>query len=404
MDDEPSNQDRQAAPAGEASASPEATAAGEQPMAPRNPGIPSPPPWPAQAGQAAPPPGWPAQAGQAAPPPGWQQTADGRWVPPQGWWLAPDGRWQPPWQPPPGWWQAADGRWVPPQGWSQAPDGRWQPPAGPGVAGPGAARPGAAGAGARAERTSDGRTFGLARGPRPGNVPWQWRDVLLAVVIAAAPIAALTVLGTISGSGSSASAKPTAGFALAAIVSTVLVDGWLVFWAWFFSLRKYRLPLASFGFRRFEERSSWGVAAAVIVGGVLATIILGDISDFVYRHVVGPVPQENVVTIFPHTSAGLVLFIVLAVLIAPVLEETFFRGFVFQGLARSWGPIAGALISALVFAAWHQQLSVLIPIFGLGVLLAAAFYWTRSIYTNMTMHAVFNALGIVAWWFIKTKS
>ena len=234
-------------------------------------------------------------------------------------------------------------------------------------------------------------------------MPWNWRDVLLAVVIAAAPIAILTVLGTISGAGSSTSTKPTAAFALAAIVSTVLVDGWLVFWAWFFSLRKYRLPLASYGFRGFEERSSWGVAGAVIVGGVLATIILGDVSDFIYRHVIGPVPQENVVTIFPHSSAGLALFVVLAVLIAPVLEETFFRGFVFQGLASSWGPIAGALTSAFVFALWHQQLSVLVPIFGLGVLLAAAFYWTKSIYTNMTMHAVFNALGIVAWWFIKTK-
>jgi membrane protease YdiL (CAAX protease family) len=407
VDDEPSNQDRQAAPAGEASASPEATAAGEQQVTPQNPAIPSSPGWPAQAEQA------------AAPPPGWQQTADGRWVPAPGWWQAPDGRWvPPPQQPPPGWWLAPDGRWVPPPGWSQAPDGRWVPPPQqppPGwwlapdgrwqpPAGQGAAGPSAAGAVAGSERANDGRTFGLARGPHPGDVSWNWRDVLLAVVIAAAPIAVLTVLGTLSGSGSGASAKPTAGFALAAIVSTVLVDGWLVFWAWFFSLRKYRLPLASFGFRGFEERSSWGVAGAVIVGGVLATIILGDISDFVYRHVVGPVPQENVVTIFPHTSAGLVLFVVLAVLIAPVLEETFFRGFVFQGLASSWGPIAGALLSALVFAAWHQQLSVLIPIFGLGVLLAAAFYWTRSIYANMTMHAVFNALGIVAWWFIKTKS
>ena len=240
----------------------------------------------------------------------------------------------------------------------------------------------------------------MVRGLRPGQVPWHGRDVLFAVLIAAAPIATLTVLGTItSGSASAASQKPTAAFALAAIVSTVLVDGWLVFWAWFFSLRKYRLSLASYGFRGFEETSSWAVAAAVIVGGVLATTVLGTVSDYAYRKILGPVPKENVVTIFPHTSAGLVLFVVLAVVVAPLLEETFFRGFVFQGLAKSWGPLAGALTSALIFAAWHQQLSVLIPIFGLGVLLAAVFYWTRSIYSNIAFHAVFNAFGIVAWWF-----
>ena len=104
-------------------------------------------------------------------------------------------------------------------------------------------------------------------------------------------------------------------------------------------------------------------------------------------------------TIFPHTSAGLVLFVVLAVLVAPLIEETFFRGFVFQGLARSWGPLLGAAHRRRsIFALWHQQLSVLVPIFGLGMLLAAAFYWTKSIYTNIAFHAIFNALGILAWW------
>jgi len=250
---------------------------------------------------------------------------------------------------------------------------------------------------------SDGQTFGVTRGLRPGQVPWQWRDVLFAALIAAAPIVVLAVLGTISSGSTAAHQTATAGVALAAIVSTVIVDVWLVFWAWFFSLRKYRLSLRSFGFRGYEESSSWAVAVGIILGGILATTILGDVSNYAYRKIVGPVPTENVVTIFPHTSAGLVLFIVLAVLVAPLLEETVFRGFVFQGLSRSWGPLTGAVVSALVFALWHQQLSVLIPIFGLGLLLAAAFYWTRSIYTNIAFHAVFNALGLVVWWFARTK-
>ena len=346
---------------------------------------------------------------------------------PVGWWQAPDGTWQPVWQQPAGWVQAPDGRWQP----------VWQQPAGPYPYGPAAqpqagqyphsagAQPQAGpypyagppapvaqyayGAGpqapAPATQAVDARAaFGRLRGTRPGQVPWTWRDVLLAIVVAGAPILALTVLGTIAGSAGAAQQKPTSSFALAAIVSTVLVDGWLVFWAWFFSLRKYHAPLAAWGFRRYEERSAWAVASALIVGGLIVTNALGSLSDYLYKQVVGPVPQENVVTIFPHTSSGLVLFVVLAVLIAPVLEETFFRAFVFQGLSRSWGPVAGGIVSALVFAAWHQQLSVLVPIFGLGLVLAAAFYWTKSIYSNMTLHAVFNAAGIVAWWLIKTKS
>lgn len=323
-----------------------------------------------------------------APPPGPDAgpypPGDAAAPPPQpaGWVQAPDGSWQPVWQPPVDWVQAPDGSRQP----------VWRPPAGP------PEHP-------AATQAVDSRTaFGRVRGARPGQVPWTWRDVLLAIVIAGAPILALTVVGTLAGSAASAQQTPTSAYAFAAIVSTVLVDGWLVFWAWFFSLRKYRLPFAAWGFRRYEERSAWAVAFALIVGGLIVTNALGTLSDELYRRLVGPVPQENVVTIFPHTSSGLVLFVVLAVLIAPVLEETFFRGFVFQGLSRTWGPVAGGIVSALVFAAWHQQLSVLIPIFGLGLVLAAAFYWTRSIYTNMTLHAVFNAIGIIAWWLITTKS
>ena len=357
-------------------------------------------------------------------------------VPPQpaGWWQAPDGSWQPVWQQPGGWAQTPDGRWLPvwqqpagaygyqPQAgqhpYGPAPQAQgWQYPYGPAPQAQGWQYP--AGAPAPAAQYAYGPTpqvtppatpvdssaaFGRVRGARPGQVPWTWRDVLLAIIIAGAPILVLTVVGMLAGSASGSQQTQTSGFALAAIVSTVLVDGWLVFWAWFFSLRKYHLPFASWGFRRYEERSAWAVAFALIVGGLIATNALGTLSDELYRKVVGPVPQENVVTIFPHTSSGLVLFAILAVLLAPVLEETFFRAFVFQGLSRTWGPIAGGIVSALIFAAWHQQLSVLIPIFGLGMVLAAAFYWTRSIYTNMTLHAIFNAIGIVAWWFIKTKS
>ena len=379
MNDDPSNEET------------DSTAAGGGPSSPAGPVVPGAPPWQA--------------------PPGWWRGPDGLWQQ-----QTPDGRWHlADWQ------QASNGHWYLAD-WRQTPSGRWYvagwrppsgtqwpPPTAPALPTPRprqthAARPTAPSPTApqATPRAHGGPAFGVARGLSPGQVPWHGRDVLLALLIAAAPIAALTVLDAVSG-GSSANQQPSSGYALSAIISTVIVDGWVLFWAWFFSLHKYRLSWASFGFRGYEERNYWAVAVALVFGGLLATNILGSASDYVYRRIAGPVPQENVVTIFPHTSAGLVLFVVLAVLVAPVIEETIFRGFVFQGLARSWGPLVGAVTSALIFAAWHQQLSVLVPIFGLGALLAAAFYWTKSIYTNIAFHATFNTLGILVWWFAKGK-
>ncbi len=400
MDDDRSSEQTEPAAEGPVTSGPPpdpAQAPDDQGQAPDDQGRPpawQPPAWPPAPGG---PPAWspPTQQPSAwSPPPPAAPQQPSAWSPP------PDAQQPSAWSPPPAAQQRPPWRQAEQQPARQAP--AWPPPDARQAA---TARQPAQQYGARRAGTpappADAQTFGVTPGLRPGQVPWHGRDVLFAVLIAAAPIAALTVVGTISsGSASAASQTPTAAYAFAAIVSTVLVDGWLVFWAWFFSLRKYRLSLSSYGFRGFEETSSWAVAAAVIVGGVLATTVLGTISDYAYRRIVGPVPKENVVTIFPHTSAGLVLFIVLAVVVAPLLEETFFRGFVFQGLARSWGPLAGALTSALIFAAWHQQLSVLVPIFGLGILLAALFYWTKSIYANITFHAAFNALGIIAWWYV----
>jgi len=326
-------------------------------------------------------------ASPVAPLPG--QWWDGyRWQPPPAGYAQPDGRpLAPPTygqQPPggPAWWW--DGyRWQPyPAQWPTAP----QAPATPGT------QVGA----------TDGRPlFGVTPRARPTQVPWTWREVFLALLVAVSPIVALTILSSLSGSAGASHSKPSVGYALFTIVLTVIIDGWFVLWAWFFSLRKYRLSWRSFGFKGFDERIAWAIGAAIIAGGLFATYVLSGVNDYVYRRVIGPVPDQNVVTLFPHVPAGLLLFVVLAVFVAPVLEETFFRGFVFQGLGSSWGPVVGAAVSALIFSLTHQQLSVLVPIFLLGVLLAAAFYWTRSIYTNMTMHAIFNLLGVLAWWFLK---
>ena len=296
---------------------------------------------------------------------------------PEWWW---DGY---QWRPWPGQWPAV-----------QAPPGAQSDPDGPQSAPvPGQVSPTRSAHGA-------GPVFGVTPLARPGQVPWTWRDVLFGLLVAVGPIAALTFLSLISGSGSGDQPR-TLSYGVFAAILTLAVDGWYVLWAWFFSLRKYSLSWRSYGFKGFEEGKAWAIAAGVIVCGIFATTLVSAASDAVYRRVIGPVPSENVVTLFPHVPAGLLLFLVFGVVLVPPLEELIFRGFVFQGLARSWGPVAGAIVSALVFALAHQQLSVLVPIFFLGVLLAAAFYWTRSLYANIAMHATFNLIGVVAWWLLR---
>jgi membrane protease YdiL (CAAX protease family) len=219
-------------------------------------------------------------------------------------------------------------------------------------------------------------------------VPWGWRQAVLGAAVAAAPIVLLTLLAYVAAHGSSTTpAKPTLSGATVSVIVTIIFDSWFVFVAWLFSLRGRNLTHRSWGFRRPPMAMLW-----VVPLGLVAVYLV----NVVYNTLVTTKTQA-VVNDFPHSLGGLLLFILLACIVAPLFEETFFRGFLFQGFASSFGPIWGAVISATLFSLSHQQLDIFVPLFALGVALAWVFYYTRSLWGNVALHSLFNAVAILAW-------
>ena len=84
----------------------------------------------------------------------------------------------------------------------------------------------------------------------------------------------------------------------------------------------------------------------------------------------------------------------LAVVIAPLAEETFFRAFLFTALLQPLGFGWAAAASSLIFALGHFHLGVVVPIFALGLLLAWLYHTTRSLWTVVAAHQMFNALSL----------
>jgi membrane protease YdiL (CAAX protease family) len=81
---------------------------------------------------------------------------------------------------------------------------------------------------------------------------------------------------------------------------------------------------------------------------------------------------------------------------APLFEELFFRGFLFEGIRHSRLGAGGALIlTSLGWAVIHLQYDVyeISAIFALGLVLGAARLKTQSIYTSIAMHAFTNMLA-----------
>ncbi|MDX2215149.1 MAG: CPBP family intramembrane glutamic endopeptidase [Oculatellaceae cyanobacterium bins.114] len=130
---------------------------------------------------------------------------------------------------------------------------------------------------------------------------------------------------------------------------------------------------------------------------VLCIVALDLLKSFVDVPVIPPFVIEAY-----ETAYFLPLFYLAIIVIAPLFEEIFFRGFLFHGLRYSPIKASGAIVlSAFLWAVIHVQyewLDISI-IFILGLLLGYARYRTNSLYVPIAMHALNNLLSLlqVAW-------
>jgi len=86
-----------------------------------------------------------------------------------------------------------------------------------------------------------------------------------------------------------------------------------------------------------------------------------------------------------------VLFYLTLGVLAPLCEETLFRGFLYASLRRSLGVVPSMLLSAGLFAGFHLDLGAFLPLFTLGCLFALTFERTKSILPSMVAHGLWNS-------------
>ncbi|MBV9126514.1 MAG: CPBP family intramembrane metalloprotease [Verrucomicrobia bacterium] len=86
--------------------------------------------------------------------------------------------------------------------------------------------------------------------------------------------------------------------------------------------------------------------------------------------------------------------IVAAVVIAPLVEEFLFRGYLYPIFRRYFGVMTGIFLNSALFAAMHVHLPSLAPLFVLAVCLTLAYEATGSLLVPMAMHALFNAFNV----------
>lgn len=110
--------------------------------------------------------------------------------------------------------------------------------------------------------------------------------------------------------------------------------------------------------------------------------------------------QQPIVPLFMvdayKTASSLPALLFAIVVAAPIFEEIFFRGFLFQGIRYSRLGSVGAIgITSLVWAVIHLQYGIygIATVFSLGLLFGMARLKTGSIHLVMVMHSL---VGLVA--------
>lgn len=144
-----------------------------------------------------------------------------------------------------------------------------------------------------------------------------------------------------------------------------------------------RRPLRSLGYHRRNAWRwyAWGVGAGALWRLLDVVLAVGVWSS------AGPAmtPAVNFLT-----------WLLNALVIVPLLEETFFRGYLQAGLENGLGPLPAIVIQALLFAGHPYHLAqgpLKLPSIVLFGLIAGVLYWrTRSIASVYGAHGMANVL------------
>jgi uncharacterized protein len=133
------------------------------------------------------------------------------------------------------------------------------------------------------------------------------------------------------------------------------------------------------------------------VGWGLALVALSVVSDFLTVALGRPIVPEVMADIYRNTACKPMVWGAM-VLAAPLAEEFFFRGFLFQGWSRSrLGGPGTVLLTAALWAMIHLQYDAygIATVFVGGILVGMARLKTGSVLMCLFMHALMNLVATI---------
>lgn len=104
---------------------------------------------------------------------------------------------------------------------------------------------------------------------------------------------------------------------------------------------------------------------------------------------------QTVNTAFSATGTfQIIVQILVLVIVAPIVEEYLFRGYVFRELKRLYPLVGAVILNGLLFGLYHMNLLQTVNTFFLGIILSLVYYYRANITDAILVHVANNAIAI----------
>lgn len=142
------------------------------------------------------------------------------------------------------------------------------------------------------------------------------------------------------------------------------------------------------GFRRAQPN-----VLALGCGLVLIAFFVNFVNNIIMWALDVEIQAEQFTTMMD-TLGHPAFLMITGIFIAPLIEETVMRGFLFGGLRQRFGWLKAALVSSALFGALHLSLAAFIPTAALGFMFCYLYHRSNSLWPGIIMHTLINAFGL----------